>query len=601
MQPVDALTIRAVIQEAKSLLVNRKVDRVHQLARDEIILSLRSRVGMSNLLLSAHASLGRLCLVNLPVVTKRPNPPAFCLLLRKHLTGGTIAGVEQLLGERIVDIVFSCVDEVGQTSLKVLSAEIMGRHSNLIFWNKENDHILGASHVVTKEMSRQREVVPGLRYVRPPSQERPNIFKLTRDQFGAQASRLAETHIAQETLEDWLLTSFAGLGRHLAEEIVEATLREERGEDVSQHQWIESRLWMRLETLQRGSDYQPAMRLDLSGFTVLSWNPAVQNSQQWKTFPAVNDMLEEYFRGQELKERFQQLRDRINTELQSESARLESRLAAASKQLGTVRDVSEYKKFGDLVLAHLNEIAAGQNELVCDDLYSTDGTSVAITLNPNLSAAQNAQQYYRQFAKSRVRASAAGAAQAEASKRLAVIRGQLEQVGATNTIEDLEVLRDSILVRRAPEPARPPSPPVPKKKAKSRLLSITSSDGWTIFVGRNRHENDELISRLAQPRDIWLHVQGQGGAHVLIKVPSGRQDAPATTLTEAAQAAARLSKALAGGKVRVMYTQCRYVRKVPGGKPGVVTYENERTIEVDTSGPMPPAVKQLFVERHGRP
>src|SRR5262249_25960360 len=187
MQPVDALTIRAVIQEAKPLLVNRKVDRVHQLARDEIILTLRSRAGISNLLLSAHASCGRLCLVNLPAIPKRPNPPAFCLLLRKHLTGATIAGVEQLLGEGIVDIVFACVDELGQTSLKVMSAEIMGRHSNLIFWDKDNDKILGASHVVTREMSRQREVVPGLRYERPPSQARPNIFKLTSDEFAERA------------------------------------------------------------------------------------------------------------------------------------------------------------------------------------------------------------------------------------------------------------------------------------------------------------------------------------------------------------------------------------------------------------------------------
>src|SRR5260221_590701 len=155
MQPFDALTIKVILGEAKPFLVNRKVDKVSQVARDEIVLTLRSRSGISNLLLSAHASFGRLCLVNLPPQTKRNNPPGFCMLLRKHLTGATLVGVEQLPGERIVDIYFSCLDEVGSPSHKVLTAEIMGRHSNLIFWDKASEQILGASHVVTRDMSRQ--------------------------------------------------------------------------------------------------------------------------------------------------------------------------------------------------------------------------------------------------------------------------------------------------------------------------------------------------------------------------------------------------------------------------------------------------------------
>jgi predicted ribosome quality control (RQC) complex YloA/Tae2 family protein len=529
--------------------------------------------------------------VNLASLPKRPNPPPFCQLLRKHLTGATIAGVEQLLGERIVDIVFACVDEVGSTSLKVLSAEIMGRHSNLIFWNKENDQILGASHLVTRDMSRQREILPGLKYVRPPSQDKPNIFKLTRDEFERQSGRLAGMPISGQTVADWLLDTFAGLGRHLAEEIAAAFALAEQSAEA-----VVPELWGRIETVQRLSEYKPAMRTDLSRFTVLSWYGDMADERAWKTFPSVNDMLEEYFRAQELKERFQQLRDRLSAELHSEHERLEARRAAAAKQLEGASDAGRLKKYGDLILAHLQEIAPGQEELVCQDLYEPCGGPVRIPLNPNLNAAQNAQHYYRQFAKSRTRVAAARAAESEALARLGRIREQVEHVEAARTTDDLEQLRDTILVRRAPVPARPVThqqPAAGKKKNRMRLLSMTSSDGWTIYVGRNRHENDELITRVAQPQDVWLHVKGQGGAHVLIKVPSARREPPGSTMKEAAQAAARLSKTAAGGKVRVMYTQCRYVRKVPG-KPGLVTYENERTIEVDTSGPMPAPLKQLF-------
>ncbi len=125
-------------------------------------------------------------------------------------------------------------------------------------------------------------------------------------------------------------------------------------------------------------------------------------------------------------------------------------------------------------------------------------------------------------------------------------------------------------------------------------MSVTSSEGWTIYVGRNRNENDQLINKVANPNDIWLHVLGQGGAHVLIRVPSGKQEPPKNTIMEAAHIAARLSKAAVGMKVRVVYTQCRFVKKVDKNKPGLVRYENEKTIEVDTARPMPNLMKKLF-------
>ena len=127
------------------------------------------------------------------------------------------------------------------------------------------------------------------------------------------------------------------------------------------------------------------------------------------------------------------------------------------------------------------------------------------------------------------------------------------------------------------------------------MLSVTSSDGWTIYVGRNRHENDQLLSKLAQPNDIWLHILGSGGAHVLIRVPASKQEPPLTTLKEAAQIAARLSKGgTTGTKVRVVYTHVKYVKKLGKDKPGQVRYENEKTMEIDTSAPMPKCMKQLF-------
>jgi predicted ribosome quality control (RQC) complex YloA/Tae2 family protein len=593
MQPFDALTIKAVLQEAKPLLVNRKVERVQQLGRDEVVISLRSRTGQSHLLLSAHASFGRFCLVNLPPIPKRPNLPNFCLLLRKHLTGATLLGVEQMHGERVLDIVFSCIDEVGGTSYKVLTAEIMGRHSNLIFWDKESEKIVTASHMVTREMSRHREVAPGLRYVRPPSQDKPNVFKISEAEF-KQGLGVARADAAVELpIEQILLNVFAGVGKSLAEEMLAAARQDSSEQGVS----VDDSVWARIRMLQTINQYSPSMRLDYTRYSVLSWWPDSADAAVWKHFPSVNDMVEEYFRAQEIHERFQQMHDRIEAELRSQKERLQSRLDAANKHLSAAKQISDSKKFGDLILLHIKEIQPGQTVLACPDVYAEDASSVSIPLNPSITPSQNSQHYYRQFAKIRSRQAAANAAHTDAENRLTALQSHFQLLEKAQTAEDLEKLRDAIFGKRL-DPGQRQQHAAPKSKPKSRLLSVLSSDGWTIYVGRNRQENDELISKLAQPQDIWMHVLGSGGAHVLIRVPSTKQDPPLTTLKEGAQLAARLSKAVSGGKVRVVYTQCRFVRKIAKGKPGLVRYENERTIEVDTSGPMPESLKRLYAQRH---
>jgi len=611
MQPFDALTIRAVLQEAKPILVNRKVDKVTQLGRDEIVLTLRSKAGMINLLMSAQTSYGRICLVkptaSQPALDKGGRnsgglQSTFCMLLRKHLAGATLVGVEQPQGERMVDFVFSCIDEVGASSIKILSAEIMGRHSNLIFWDKETNKIVCASHIVTKDMSRQREVAPGLRFERPPGQDKPNIFAISEKDFADKVEAFKTAVKGGEplnpplapTVEQWLINSFTGLGRHLAAEVVAAAEVQSVAASAVEDAEMTEKLWKRVTQLHDVHQYKPAMKLDLSTYSVLSWWPdlAAEN-EQWKQFPAVNDLIEEYYRLVEAREHFNQLRERLRSELKGEGDKLEARISAASQQLGNGGSLEELKRQGDLVLANIANIGPGQEQLVCSDLFQPDGTPVTIKLNPNISPAQNAQAFYRQFAKSRARQGAASIACREASQRLDVIRKQMTMVEGADTSDQLRQLKDSLLGRKPHEAMRAPLPPA-KKKNKSRLMSLTSSDGWTIYVGRNRQENDYLLGKLAQPYDLWLHIQGQGGAHVLIRVPASKQDPPMTTLKEAAQVAARMSKAASGTKVRVVYTQCRYVKKIAKDKPGLVRYENERTLEVDTGGPMPTCMKQLF-------
>lgn len=628
MQPFDALTIRAVLDEAKPLLLNRRVDRVFQLARDELLISLRSKSGMVHLLLSAHATYGRICLVKqAPQGAKNERAPqnnsTFALLLRKTLACATLVHIEQLPGERIVDFVFSSTDEVGTASHKVLTAEIMGRHSNLIFWDKAKEKILTASHIVTKEMSRQREVAPGLTYKRPPGQERPNIFKLTREDFSRQWQLLDEIlekksegnateSTSFATLEQWLIHTFTGLGRNLSEEVILAAGVKSPVADALKEAGSEEKIWSVVKLLgEERLTFKPAMKKDLSRFTVLSLIPELKESadgtassaevqQAWKHFPAVNDLIDDYYCAVEAREQFQQLRERLRNELRSEDEKLTSRISVASQHIRNEQSLDEMKRSGDLVLANLGTIEPGQTDLEVDDLYNGGTAKIKIKLNPNLTASQNAQWFYRQFSKLRSRQKAAKLSLDEASKKQTVVETQLKQLESAQTNDELKALRELIIGRKPTSAMQQPQQNKgqgadKKKTGKPRMLSVTSSDGWTIYVGRNRHENDQLLSKLAQPNDIWLHILGSGGAHVLIRVPASKQEPPLTTLKEAAQIAARLSKGgTSGTKVRVVYTQVKHVKKLGKDKPGQVRYENEKTLEVDTSAPMPKCMKQLF-------
>jgi predicted ribosome quality control (RQC) complex YloA/Tae2 family protein len=600
MQPFDALSLKTIIEEARPLLLNRKVDKVYQLGRDELILSLRGKENVTNLFLSAHALHGRISLVD--VSKQRYQPPlkarsnagqnhgqsAFSMILRKHLTGATLVAIEFQEGERTADLVFSCVDEVGTRSHKVLTAEIMGRHSNLIFWDKSSDKILAASHIVTESMSRMREVAAGLRFVRPPEQSKPNIFRLSKSEFQREFEKFNFPQ-NNSKVQQWLVTTFAGIGKNLAEEIVKAA--------ATGNENFDDALYKNIEAMQ--SKQLPStvcMRADLKKYSILGLLGQVEKEELWHQFTSANAMVEDYFGQIEAIERLHQFREKLKGELLSGIEKLESRKAAAHEQLLKADNPETLKKNGDLILANLQKVVPGQLNLLCEDFFCVDENTsdklIEIALDPNLTASQNAQNYYRLFAKHKIRHTAANASIEQANERLSKLYSQLKFVESAANIADLTVLKEHI-VEHKPDLKKPQSLET-RKKSKAKLVQLKSSDGWIIYIGRNRFENEHLLGKMAQPSDVWLHVLGQGGAHVLIKVPASKQNPPLTTLKEAAEVAARMSKATSGAKVRVVYTQCRYVKKLANEKPGVVRYENEKTVEVDTSLPIPVFMRTLF-------
>lgn len=573
MQAVDALTLKAVVEELKPLLMKARLDKSQQTARDELCLTFRQTSGQRHLLLSANTAMGRVCLLEKAKTSKLKSQSAFGLALRKYLVSAQLLSISAVDGERIVDLVFSSVDELGSRSAKVLTVEIMGKHSNLIFWDKESEKIIAASHNVTAEMSSKREIASGLRYLRPPKQNKPNIFSTNSEEVAKIVDRL-------ETIdEDFLLSNFAGLGRPLAEE-----LSSQLGKSDSKAK----QLWKMIEQIQKLDNTKPAMRLDLTKYSIFSWSYNGLDIDQWQEFKSTNELVATYYQQLEDRVSFNQSREELRSLIRSEEKRLSSRLAVSSDQRDSAAGYETHKQHADLLLANIANIKTGQVEVTVENFYTND-EKAKISLDPSLSPSQNAQAKYKLFSKNKSRFEAAQKHIDQTSARLAVLKQCLAELNECQNTDDVSLIKASFAGR---DPTQ--SKILNKDATAGKPIMFGSSDGLTILVGRNRKENELILSN-AKPHEIWLHVLGSPGSHVLIRLSSNKTEPPANTLKEAAYAAAYFSKAKTSGITRVTYTHCRYVKKL--GPAGVVSYEKEKTVEVDLADKMPQGLKDEIVKR----
>ena len=198
----DGIMLRSICAELNEKLAGSKVDKITQPERDEINIRFRAfdKANKCNvnrtLLLSSNPSQARIHLTQ----TKKENPPVapnFCMLLRKRLTGAKFIGASQPGLERVLHLDFECSTELYETVTNRLTIEIMGRCSNIVFTD-ENGKIYDAVHQVDFSSSEKRQILPGLTYTLPPSQDKGDLLSadikstLERERAGRIDKRICE-------------------------------------------------------------------------------------------------------------------------------------------------------------------------------------------------------------------------------------------------------------------------------------------------------------------------------------------------------------------------------------------------------------------------
>ena len=565
--PMDGVMLGCLQRELAQQLIGGRVDKVTQPERDELNILIRSLGENKLLLLSASANNARVHLT----ASRKNNPmepPTFCMLLRKHLQGGRVSDVRQIGGDRILEIDVESLDDLGDMTVKTLICELMGRHSNLILTDSKGKIIDSIRHV-TDEISRVREVLPGLMYERPPAQDKLPFRELEEqalyERLKASGSgplfKALAAHISGLSLQTARELSFRFAGdeeAHLealeAAQIARQTVEFFGALDRSIH-----------PSLVLREDGSP---LDMTAFPFLS-----RAALPHRDMPSLSAMMDEYYSTRDRFEHLKQKSASLHRVLKNNIERCEKKLGLQLAALQDSARMEEYRIKGELITASLHACKTGQREVLLTNYYDPDCALMKIELDEKLSPSQNAQRYFKLYQKAKSAQTLAADQKRMTEAELAYLEGQLDNLGKCVEEAELNELRQELEKEgyvRANHNRRqlkqlPPSKP----------MHYLSSSGIHILIGKNNLQNDKL-TQTANPTDYWLHAKDMPGSHTI--VVSANPDE--VTLREAAMLAAHYSKGKGSSQVPVDYTQRKYVKKPSGAKPGFVIYTHQKTLFV---------------------
>ena len=561
--PMDGLMVGYVARELNEMLAGGRIDRITQPERDTVILVIRAGNENRSLLLCASANNARCHLTG----SRFPNPlepPALCMLMRKQLLGGRVLSVRQVGGDRIIHIDMDTVGEMGDREPRRLVLEIMGRHSNLMLLNGEG-RILEAAHHVNAEMSRVRQIQPGLTYAPPPGQDRL-------DPAGIRAEELREKleALKGQPFEKALAGSVRGLSLPTAREIALRVLSpgEKEPEDLQACAERIADLLARLPGMlsPRVEYAENGEAAEVYPFPWLSGVPERQ-----KEFPSLSRALEAYYGTRDQQDRLRQKSASMVRLLKTQVERCEKKLALQEEELAGAARMEEYRIMGEVLNANLFALKKGMEEATLPNWYDPEGGSLTIPLDVRLTPSQNAQKYFRKYQKARSARQIAQEQKEKTLQELDYLEGLLLDVDKCTGESELEEIRSELV--RTGYMKRNTNRRQQRSLPGSRPYRYVSGDGIDILVGKNAVQNDRLTAE-APPEAVWLHAKDMPGSHVIIRAEG---EIPPQTLKQAAMLAAWYSKGRRSSMVPVDYTRRRYVKKPSGAAPGKVIYTHQKT------------------------
>lgn len=566
----DGITISNLTCDLRRNLIGGRVAKIAQPESDELLLTIKNQKNQYYLLLSASASLPLIYFSN----TKKQNPltaPNFCMLLRKHIGSGKIIDIIQPSLERVIRIKFEHLNELGDSCIKYLIIEVMGKHSNIIFCD-EKDRIIDSIKHVSGHMSSLREVLPGREYFIPSSLEKLNPLSIEEDIFTATVCK-KPMNIAKA-----IYTTLTGISPIIAEEICHRANLD--GSTNCSALTDNERIHL-YHTLSRMMaevfDEEFSPNIIYKGEEPIEFASVpltIYKDFTTQTFCSISEVLETYYATKNVITRIRQKSSELRRVVLTALDRNRKKYELQSKQMKDTLKKDKYRIYGELLNTYGYSIKPGTTSFQTINYYNNE--EVTIPLDATLSPLDNAKKYFERYNKLK-RTSTALETYLEDTK------SEIEHLESISTALDIALLEEDLVqlkeelmefgyIKRKYNANK-------KTKITSKPYHYLSSDGFDMYVGKNNFQNDELTFKFATGNDWWFHAKGMPGSHVIVKAKG--EELPDRTFEEAGQLAAYYSKGRLAPKVEIDYTQKKNIKKPAGGKPGFVVYYTNYSLNIE--------------------
>ena len=638
---LDGITIAALTKELRDKLLGGRISKIAQPEADELLLTIKTQAANERLLISAGASLPFVYLTD----ENKPSPmtaPNFCMLLRKHISGGHITDISQPGLERIIEISVDHLDEMGDPCRKIITIELMGKHSNIIFRTPEGTIIDAIKHV-SAAVSSVREVLPGREYFIPNTESKVDLHsfllcKLDNSRISHANSnihtinetattfqntnicstqeicgRLAEILCQPVSVCKALYSTFTGFSPVLAESICYAN-GIDSGKSANEIPdevlcklaesliYLHNIIYVNLPASNSASNSAASNSASNSATdgntfsTDYGFKPSIifgedKTPLEFEVIPltqysgenhvyydSVSKVLKEFYAQKNEYTRIRQKSSDLRKIVQTALERNVKKYDLQAKQLKDTDKMDKYKLYGELLQTYGYSCEEGAKEITCENYYT--GEQITIPLDSTISAMANSVKYFDRYAKLKRTKEAVTAQIAETEADIMHLRSIVASLEIATGEEDLAQIKDELIDSGY---IRKRSNQKGKAKSKSKPFHYISTDGFHIYVGKNNYQNDELTFKVANSGDWWFHAKKMPGSHVIVRGEG--KEITDLTFNEAASLAAYYSSGKNQGKVEIDYVKRKEVKKPNGAKPGFVVYYTNFSMVADAKIP----------------
>lgn len=559
----DGLTVAALVSEFQTCLQEGHVQKIAQPEPDELLLTIKKNRINYKLQISASASLPLIHLTENP----KPSPftaPNFCMLLRKHLGGAKVLGFEQIGLERVIQIRFENLNELGDVVQKSLMVEIMGKHSNIILVDEKNCIVDSIKHV-NGMLSSVREVLPGREYFIPNTRNKRNPYEVTTKDWNE------DIFLKPTTVAKAIYGSLTGFSATMSQEIAYRSRLDGDAPVASLNGNDKSALMTHFRDVMRclqERQFEPCILFRGAEPVEFGALPLTMYADcECRHYSSMSQVIETFYGEKELVGRIRQksadLRKAVTTILERNYKKLDIQ----RKQIQDTEKKDRFKVYGELLNTYGYQLQSGDTSLTCINYYNNE--EITIPVDGTMNATENANKYFAKYNKMKRTLEAVTEQMKENQETVEHLESILTELDIARKEEDLAVIRQELAdcgyMKRKSAGGKKNH-----KIPKSKPMHFISSDGYDIYVGKNNYQNDELTFKIATGNDWWFHAKNMPGSHVILRTKG--EEPPVRAFEEAASLAAYFSKGKKAEKVEIDYTQKKNIKKPGGSKPGFVVY-----------------------------